>query len=58
MKYKPNPFMITPCRKQPSRRMRQPNMDQTGAALVNGMVTLGSVAILGTTTVGVVNALK
>lgn len=58
MKY--NPFsiaMTAPYRKQPQRRMRHCCQQQPMNTLVNGMVTLGSVAIIGGTTVGVLNAI-
>lgn len=54
---KPNPFMIYPYRKQPNRRMRC-CQDNTIPTVVNGMVSLGTIAVLGGTTVEIFNALK
>lgn len=52
---KGNPFAINPYRKQPRRKCCPQNPVQP---LVEGMVTLGSVAVIGGTTVAVLNAFK
>ena len=51
-----NPFIMQ-YRKQPNRRLRY-NRENPTNTLVNGMVTLGSIAILGHTVVGVTNVLQ
>ena len=55
MKY--NPFVVTPYRKQPRGR-KQCCSQQPVNNLVNGMVTLGSIAVIGGTTVGILGALQ
>lgn len=58
MKY--NPFMITPHRKQPQRR-KSCGCNQCNSpinTLTNGMVALGSIAVIGGTTVGIINAFQ
>lgn len=58
MKMKYNPFIMQH-RKQPNRRMRYPRQQENPTtALVNGMVTLGSIAVIGGTTMGIVNAFQ
>lgn len=52
---KGNPFAMYPYRRQPRKRYNPQNPTQP---LVEGMVTLGSVAVIGGTTVAVLNALK
>jgi hypothetical protein len=54
MKY--NPFAVYPQRKQPSRKMRY-NQGLNIQPLVNGMVTLGSIAVIGGTTVAILNSM-
>jgi hypothetical protein len=54
MKY--NPFGVYPYRKQPSRKMRY-NQGLNIQPLVNGMVTLGSIAVIGGTTVAILNSM-
>lgn len=53
---KQNPFMITPYRKQPTQRYR--GSQQPMNRLVDGMVTLSTVAVIGGTTVGILNAFQ
>lgn len=56
-----NPFSMTGTmsyRKQPQRRMRTMQQQQPLNTLVNGMVTLGTVAVIGGTTVGILNAFQ
>ena len=50
-------MMIMPYRKQPNQRMRCCRSPQnTMNNLVSGMVTFGSIAVLGGTAVGIMNA--
>lgn len=50
-----NPFAVMPYRRQPKRRYQYANpMNQ----MVNGMVTLGSIAIISGTTLGILNAFQ
>lgn len=56
---KGNPFgMTTTVRRQPQRKYRRPPQQNSVDSLVNGMVTIGSVAVIGGTTVGILNAFK
>jgi hypothetical protein len=51
-----NPFIMQ-YRKQPTKRLRY-SVENPTKTLVNGMVTLGSIAVLGHTVVGVANAFQ
>jgi len=51
-----NPFVMQ-YRKQPTKRLRY-SVENPTKTLVNGMVTLGSIAVLGHTVVGVANAFQ
>lgn len=53
---KQNPFVIS-YRKQPNRR-GYPRCQNPLNHAVEGMVTLGSIAVIGGTTVGILNAFK
>ena len=55
MKY--NPFAVYPHRRQPRYRYRRP-YGAPMQPLVEGMVTLGSVAIIGGTTVALLGAMQ
>lgn len=54
---KRNPFAIMPYRRQPVQRARSRSQNPMNTA-VEGMVTLGSIAVIGGTTVGILNAFK
>lgn len=56
MKY--NPFMITPYRKQPQKRKPCGCACNPVNTLVNGTVALGSIAVIGGTTIGIINAFQ
>jgi len=51
-----NPFIMQ-YRKQPNRKMPCQRCNPM-SQMVGGMVTLGSIAVLGGTTVGIINAFK
>lgn len=53
---KQNPFAIYPYRKQPRTRYRCNGSPVS--SVVDGMVTLGSIAVIGGTTVGIMNAMQ
>lgn len=53
---KQNPFAIYPHRKQPRTRCCCHNTPVR--SVVDGMVTLGSIAVIGGTTVGIMNAMQ
>jgi hypothetical protein len=54
-----NPFMMYPYRKQPTKRVH-PNRKNAmgGNGLVEGMVTLGSLAIIGSSLPGIINSIQ
>lgn len=55
---KANPFAVMPYRKQPVRRYNKCCQQQPLNHTIDGMVTLGSIAVIGGTTVGILNAFK
>ena len=55
---KPNPFTITPYRRQPNRRYAPYQCQRPINRMVDGMVTLGEVAVIGGTTVGILQAFQ
>lgn len=56
MHYRKNPFEIMPYRRQPNRRLQYHYSNQPLNTLAQGMVTFGSIAVIGGVTVGLLGA--